>query len=280
MLPTGGPGSMVTHAKPLMATCFVALLVLAGGTGCLEGAGAAVPAGAVRPGPQLRAPGSPPEAARSEQKEVKGYTLPPETYRRAVTYARARYKLYFISFGYGLVVLLAVLRSGLAPRFRDLAERRSRRRAVQALAFAPPLLLTLDLLALPTHLYGHWLSLHYHQSVQGWASWLGDWAKNELIVISFGTLVVAFLYWMMRRSPQRWWFYFWLGALPVIVVVVFLFPLVIEPLFFRFEPLAKTQPQLAAQIEIVVQHAGVRIPPDHLFEMKASKKLNEVNAYV
>jgi STE24 endopeptidase len=270
----------VAHSKLVRATCVIALLVLAGGTGRLLGADAAVPAEAVPLAPQNVAPSSPPEAARPEPKEVKGYTLPPEKYRRAVTYARARYKLYFVGFAYGLVVLLAVLRSRLAPRLRDLAERRSTRRAVQAMLFAPPLLLTLDLLALPTHLYGHWLSLQYNQSVQGWASWLWDWTKSELIALSFGTLVITFLYWVMRRNARRWWFYFWLGALPVIAVVVFLFPVVIEPLFFRFEPLARTQPQLAVQMETVVQHAGLRIPPDHLFEMKASEKLNEVNAYV
>ncbi|MEE9234050.1 MAG: hypothetical protein V3U28_01245, partial [Candidatus Acidoferrales bacterium] len=42
------------------------------------------------------------EAQPTAEQEVKGFTLPPEKYQQAVEYARARYRLYFISFVYGL----------------------------------------------------------------------------------------------------------------------------------------------------------------------------------
>jgi len=196
-----------------------------------------------------------------------------------VAYARSRYKLYFVRFAYGLGVLLLLLRWRIAPRFRDWAERSSTR-LVQVIVFAPLFLLTLGVLGLPTHFYGQWLERKYDQSIQGWGSWFWDWTKGEGIGIFFGTLVIWFLYGVMRRSPRRWWFYFWLTSLPITVFVVFLVPLVIEPLFFRFEPLAVRQPELAAQIEKVVRRGGLEIPPHHLFEMKASEKLNVVNAYV
>ncbi len=220
------------------------------------------------------------QGARAEKPEVKGYTLSPERYRQAVAYARARYKLYFVRFVYGLVVLLLVLRWQIAPRFRDLAERRSSRGVVQVIVYAPLFLLTLGVLGLPTYIYRQQIERKYDLSIQGWGSWFWDWTKGQGIKIVFGTVLVWILYGLMRRSPRRWWFYFWLGSLPITVFVVFLVPVVIEPLFFRFEPLAARQPQLAAQIERVVRRGGLEIPPDRLFEMKASEKLNEVNAYV
>jgi hypothetical protein len=78
------------------------------------------------------------------KKEVTTYTLPPETYAKAVAYARARYTLYFFRVAYGLAVLLGVLRWRVAAAFRAWADRVSSRRLEQAAVFAPLLLLTLD----------------------------------------------------------------------------------------------------------------------------------------
>jgi Zn-dependent protease with chaperone function len=56
--------------------------------------------------------------------------------------------------------------------------------------------------------------------------------------------------------------------------------MVIEPLFYRFEPLATTHPALVAQLQKLVARGGLAIPTDRMFEMKASEKLNSLNAYV
>ena len=85
---------------------------------------------------------------------------------------------------------------------------------------------------------------------------------------------------MIRRSPRCWWLYFWLATLPIIVTVMYLEPMVIEPLFYRFEPLAATHPALVSELEKLVARGGLAIPPDRMFEMKASEKLNSLNAYV
>ncbi len=235
---------------------------------------------AQKPTPSQAAPAEqqPPPAA--EKEKIQGYTLPPDRYEKAVAYARARYQLYFIGFVYSLLALWLVLRLKLSARYRDWAERASRVRFVQALVYLPPLALTLALLTLPGDMYGQWLLLKYEQSVQSWGSWLADWAKAQLISIFVGVFLVWILYAVIRRSPQRWWFYFWLAALPILLFVFFLAPFVIEPLFFKFEPLDKNHPQLATEIEKVVERGGLSIPRERMFEMKASEKLKSVNAYV
>lgn len=214
------------------------------------------------------------------KKETTGYTLSPEKYEQAVAYARSRYWLYFLGFAYSLLVLWLVLRLNLSARYRDWAERASRVRFAQAAVYLPPLALTLALLTLPVDMYGQWLLLKYEQSVQSWGSWLWDRAKAQLISTFVSIFLVWILYAVIRRSPRRWWFYFWLAALPIIVLLVFLSPLVIDPLFFKFEPLEKTQPALVVEIEKVVQRGGLTIPRERIFEMKASEKLKSVNAYV
>jgi STE24 endopeptidase len=209
-----------------------------------------------------------------------GYHLPPDKYEKAIRYAHARYVLYFISTIYGFFLLGVFLKYRIGVKFRDIAEGASSVRFVQALIFIPLFILALGILGLPTDIWGHSLSLKYEQSIQGWGSWFWDWIKGQLVTLAFGIPVAWILYGIIRRSPRRWWFYFWLFTLPMIVFVIFIVPVIVEPLFFKFEPLSNKNAELVQQIERVVQRGGLTIPPERMFEMKASEKVNSINAYV
>lgn len=222
-----------------------------------------------------------PSPSTSEKREtIQAYTLPPEKYEQAIAFSRTRWALHFLGVAYALVLLLILLMLKVAPKFRDWAESLSRRRFVQALVFVPLLLLTFDLLNLPLDIYRQHLQLHYHQSIESWGSWFWDWAKAELIELLIGTLLIWLLYAIVRRKPRSWWFYFWLAALPILILIFFITPVVIDPLFFRFEPLEAKQPQLVAEIERVVERGGLSIPRERMFEMDASEKYTTLNAYV
>src|SRR5271169_3912224 len=81
-------------------------------------AGNAPAAPAPSPALQQQAPPtSSSSAPEQKQPSVQSYTLTPEKYQKAVAYSRAQYRLYFIDFIYGLLVLLLVLRWKLAPRY-------------------------------------------------------------------------------------------------------------------------------------------------------------------
>jgi len=235
-----------------------------------------------RPTPsQSAVPGSPPkERPAPEPPKNEQYTLSHDRYEKAVTYSRAEYVLYFVSYLLSVVVLLLLLRLGVAAKLRDFAESVSANRWFQGLVFVPLLIGILDLCGLPVHLYGHSLSLRYEQSVQGWGSWFWDWSKGELLGIGFAFVLVLILTAVMRWSPRRWWFFFWLAALPILLFVIFISPWFIDPLFNSFQPLGAKYPALTAEIEKVVQRTGLNIPPDRVFLMVASKKTNDLNAYV
>jgi Zn-dependent protease with chaperone function len=220
------------------------------------------------------------QPAATEKKETSSYKLSPERYAQAIAYSRAGYRLYFIRFSYGLVILWMILQFGIAKRFREWAEGATRKWFAQVAIFAALFVVTVDILQLPTRIYGHSLALRYGQSIQGWGSWLWDWTKQELIGLIFAAVIIWILYSMIRRSPRRWWFQFWLAALPIGLLLVFGEPLIIDPLFNKFEPLEASYPELVAKIEKVVQHGGMEIPHERMFLMRASEKSNEINAYV
>jgi STE24 endopeptidase len=219
-----------------------------------------------------------PLAAATER--VTAYTLPPDLYKKAHDLRHIQFRLALLGFIYGVFVLWLMLRWKVAAKYRDWAEQASVRRIVQSILFAPLLLLTIAVLTLPLDVYGEWVEKAYGISIQSWGSWGLDWVKGELINLVLGTLLIAFLYGVIRRSARRWWFYFWLITLPIGLCVVFLQPLVIDPMFHQFEPLQQKDPALTASLERLVQKAGQNIPPERMFWMGAGEKTTALNAYV
>jgi STE24 endopeptidase len=219
-------------------------------------------------------------APSSAPGQVQGYTLPPARYRAAVALNRAFYWRYFLGFLYTLAIYLLLLDFRVAMRFRLWAERRSSRRILQAAIVVPLVLLTIALAKLPLSLSGHWLLRRYGLSVESWPSWALDWLKGQAVNLLIVTFVVWLFFGLMRRSPRRWWLYAWLVSIPLAIGAVVLTPVLIDPLFNKFQPLAETRPALVPALEQVVARAGLYIPRERMFEMNASAKSREVNAYV
>jgi len=225
-------------------------------------------------------PSIPTASIRSGTSHITGYTLPPALYRKAVNLGKIRFRLALLGFPYSLVVLWLILHWKLAPKYRDWAEAFARNRFLQSIVFSPLLLLTTAVLTLPLDIYGESIEKDYGISIQTWSSWSWDWIKAELIFLLVGTFLIWLLYGVIRRSPRRWWFYFWLVSLPVGLFLVFVQPLILDPMFHKFEPLQQKDPALVAALEQMVHRAGQDIPPDRMFWMQASDKTVAINAYV
>ncbi len=236
--------------------------------------------------PQSTSPASAPETStpttqlQPSEKKVTAYTLPPDLYRKARDLGRFRARFAWIDFFYGIFVLWVILFWKFGQQFRDWAESVSQNRFIQAAIFAPLLILTTAILGLPSNIYENSVERKYGLSVQSWGSWFWDWTKGQFISIVLGIILVSILYAVIRSSPRRWWFYFWLTSLPIIVLLVFIQPVIVDPMFHKFEPLQQKDPALTASLEKMVQRAGENIPPERMFWMGAGEKTKELNAYV
>src|SRR5215467_6864114 len=74
---------------------------------------------------------------------VTAYTLPPDLYKKARDRSRIEFCLALISFFYGLTVLWVILHWRASSAYTNWAERSSTRRIIQAVVFAPLILLTI-----------------------------------------------------------------------------------------------------------------------------------------
>ena len=223
---------------------------------------------------------SEPATASPAQSKIVEYAPPPAEYARAKAYSRSSYRHFFVNAFYGLLILLVVLRWRVSAAFRNLAERVSANRGLQWIIFSPLILLTIAILDVPADIWDQSLSRAYGLSVQTWGAWTRDWVVNQIIAAIVGTILVGILYFVIRRSPRRWWFYFWLASIPVVAAILFLQPLVVDPLFYKFTPLQSEHASLVSEMQKVIQRGGMEIPSDRMFLMNASSKTTGLNAYV
>ena len=197
--------------------------------------------------------------------------------------------LTFIGTLWSIVQMLLLLSLGGVAWMRDRAVqagasleakgRHAASRWVQGYTFLLLFLLAGFLLDLPLRLYGHHLGLAYGLSVQGWGSWFWDIAKEILLTWLIGGSIFMLLFWVLRKWPRRWWLIFWGLSIPISLFGTFVAPY-FGPVFNKYEPLAKSNPELVAKIQQVVERGHMNIPADRMYLMKASAKNTQLNADV
>jgi STE24 endopeptidase len=208
------------------------------------------------------------------------YTLPPDKLAKALVLYHAGNWAYFGGTAWTILALWLLLRFGAGSAIRNLAARVSAKPWLQGLIVAPLWLLILTLLGLPIGLWMQHIDLVYGISVEPWRMWWADFGKSLVLTLIVGTAVIGVLYALMRRSPRRWWLWFWILALPVEVAAIFVIPVIIDPWFDHFSPLAQADPALVDQLERVAARGHLHIPPSRMYVMDASAKVTGPNAYV
>src|SRR5947199_4728556 len=103
-----------------------------------------------------------------------------------------------------------------------------------------------------------------------------DLAKSLGLGLGLTVAAGSILPWLLAVWPMWWWLAAWLLSLVVSVVLAFLAPIVLVPLFSRFRPL--DDPSLRARFESLAAQANV--PIVGVFELRASEKTRRSNAAV
>jgi STE24 endopeptidase len=102
-----------------------------------------------------------------------------------------------------------------------------------------------------------------------------DWLKGILLSAVLVTLLSAGALWLVQAAPERWWLYVWLLFVGVSLLLTFLTPYVIEPLFFQMKPLQLQG--LEDEVKALAERAGVHV--SRVLEVDASRRSSHSNAY-
>jgi STE24 endopeptidase len=104
---------------------------------------------------------------------------------------------------------------------------------------------------------------------------LTDLLKQAALAALFGVPLLFIVLWLMGAMGELWWFYVWVVWIGFNLLVLFLFPTVIAPLFNNFRPLQ--HPELAERVERLLQRCDFR--SRGLYIMDGSKRSSHGNAY-
>jgi STE24 endopeptidase len=171
------------------------------------------------------------------------------------------------------VVTWLIVRSGILDRLDGkFAERR---RNVRALVVSFVYLILSTVLSLPWTFYAD----YFREKAYGRTSQpLGDWLMQGAIAAGVsavvGGLFLMGVYWLMRRTGKTWWI--WSGALTAAVLsfVILLSPVLIEPLFNKYEPIPPGQVRDA----VVAMGGRAGVPPERVFMFNGSRQSNNFTA--
>lgn len=191
-------------------------------------------------------------------------------------YSKTRNLLFFLSTPLEWLFYFLILLLGLSKAFKRWAEKSSKYRIAHTAIYLIWLSFFAFLATFPISYISYSLSKTYHISTQTFPSWM----KDELIDfwLNYGTMliIVPVLYWLMKKSKKRWWLYAWLLSIPFTLFMMFLQPVVIDPLYNDFSPLKNKE----LETKILTMAAKAKIPAEHVFEVDMAEKTNSMNAYV
>ncbi|OEF99436.1 hypothetical protein BHF71_02135 [Vulcanibacillus modesticaldus] len=197
--------------------------------------------------------------------------------RIATVYSRIKDFLFFIGIPWEWAIYLLILGLGLSASFLSIAKRVSKKSfLVQSGIYVAILSVFVTILQFPLYYYSYKVSRDYGINIQSVSSWLADKGKGFLLDLFLTIPMVWLLYVMLRKSPKRWWLWFWLISIPLTVLLFFIQPVIIDPIFNDFQYLQDQN--LKEDILALARKAD--IPTDQVYQVNMSKKTTALNAYV
>jgi STE24 endopeptidase len=190
-------------------------------------------------------------------------------------YNRIHRWLSVADFGIGFAFLIVLLLTGWSGWLRDFALRRGfQNYALAVFIYLSLLLLIGKALSFSLDYYSFRLEEKFQLSTQKFRSWLWDEAKGFLVGLVLAGIVVELLYFMIRQWPQHWWIFAWALFMGLFIVMAQLAPVVLFPIFYKFEPLEDED--LRRRLVVLSEHAGTRIRG--VYRWKLSEKTKKANA--
>jgi STE24 endopeptidase len=190
-------------------------------------------------------------------------------------YNRIKRWLGVADFAIGFGMLVVLLASGWARTLRDLAERgASQNYSYAVFLYVLMLVLIAKAIGTPLDYYDFRLEHRYNLSNQRLRSWLWDELKGLLIGLVMATIVVELLYMLLRQAPQHWWIVAWVVFLGLFVLLAQLAPVVLFPIFYKFEPLENEE--LKRRLIVLGERAGTRVRG--VYKWHLSEKSKKANA--
>lgn len=213
-------------------------------------------------------------------KALKGTVVDPSTFMsdkqlaNSTKFSEIKNFLFFVTTPLEWIFYFLIMAFGVSKSLTTWSN--GKRKGFQAFSYVLGLSFFAFLFFLPLKFYSYRLSVQYGISSQSIYSWFKDLAISFSIDLLFMTASTIVLMWLIRRYGRLWWLYAWLITVPFTVFMMFIQPVVIDPLYNDFYPL---KDKVLEHKILEIAHKA-NIPANHVFEVNMSSKTSALNAYV
>ena len=177
---------------------------------------------------------------------------------------------------WGWAVLATILFTGLSPRIEQVAAHLFHNRLGTLVPFVALLSLVLSLIGLPIAYYRGFVIEHeFGLSNQTLFAWLSDYGKSFGLALAGNLILFGLVYLFIRRYSNRWWLYSAILVIVFSVIIAGLAPVVISPLFNKFEPIQDQG--LRQRIMTLACNGGVEVAD--VLQTDMSRQTKAANAY-
>lgn len=179
--------------------------------------------------------------------------------------------------GLNIVVPLVFLLAGGSEAIRNLVEGWTSTPAFIVLLY---LLITgagLQAIEFPLEVYsGFTIEKQFGLSKVSKYGWLWDWLKGTMIQAVLIVVVISGIYWLLRSEPDLWWLWAAVGATLLIIVLAALVPVLLLPLFYKFEPIPEGE--LKDRLFALADQIGTHVKGVYVWRL--GEKSTKANAAV
>jgi STE24 endopeptidase len=202
--------------------------------------------------------------------------ISPETAERSRGYALAKGRFALAALAWDSAVTLSLLFSGCLPWLDGALANAGLEGATRFVAFLLALSAGTGLATIPVSLYGTFaLEARFGFNRTTWRTWVSDELKSIAVGLLLGVPLLYAAWFFMSATGTWWWLWLWafLGAIQILLL--WLYPALIAPLFNKFAPLGAGD--LRSRLEELCRATGFRA--GGLFVMDASRRSAHSNAY-
>jgi len=203
--------------------------------------------------------------------------IPLAAHQRAADYTLAKLRFGLLELAFSTIVLLGwTLLGGLDALNAVLLSAIGAHPLLQPLALLVAFTVINGVIDLPFSLYQTFvIEQRFGFNKMTWRLWLADLVKSTLVGAVIGIVLALIALWLMQAAGPWWWLWAWVVWLGFALSMMVLYPMVIAPLFNKFEPLQDEA--LTARVTALMARCG--FAAKGLFVMDGSRRSAHGNAY-